>query len=308
MTPAHLPAMVSETLSFLDPQPGKTILDLTLGSGGHARQMLSRGARVIGLDRDAEALQRAQEALRGFEDRLTLLHARMSEAAEALSREGISQIDGALLDAGISMDQMLDEGRSFSVHSRSGLDMRMDRSDPEALTAYDVVNRYLEKDLARLFAVIGKGGEARRVARRIVEARGREPIRSTAALAELIAATVVRERPARAIDAAPFLMAIRIEVNNELGELQEGIEAAISSLSHTGKLVTLTWNSAEHHVCRQTLRHLANPCTCPPTLPCACGKKPVVQLLTRKSLYPAREEVEANAAARSVRLTAAMKL
>jgi len=103
-------------------------------------------------------------------------------------------------------------------------------------------------------------------------------------------------------------MAIRTEVNDELGELSRGIEAAIHSLSQTGRLVTLTWNSAEHHVCRQTLRQLAHPCTCPPALPCVCHKRPLIRVLTHKSLYPSAEEVEANPASRSVRLTAAEKL
>lgn len=307
MQPVHRPAMVSEVLAHLEPQAGMTILDMTVGMGGHARRLLERGAFVIGLDRDREALQRARETLKGFEERCLLIWGRMSQAAEALAEHDIHALDGCLIDAGISMDQMLDAARAFSAHSDETLDMRMDRSQPGP-TAFDIINRHLDNELARVFSIVGNRREARRVAARIVAARKRGTITTTAQLAELIAATVARGRPPREIDAAPYLLAIRVAVNDELNELSAGIETAAELLSPNGTLVALTWHSAEHRVARQTLRRLANPCTCPPAVPCNCGKTPVLRVLTPKPLFPAPEEVEANPATRSVRLHAAVKL
>lgn len=308
MEPVHQPAMVSEVLAHLEPDVGMTVLDMTVGMGGHARRLLERGAFVIGLDRDRESLERARAGLRGYEDRCLLVWGRMSEAAETLAAHNIHALDGCLIDAGISMDQMLDAGRGFSAHSNERLDMRMDRSEPGP-TAFELVNLHLDKEgLARVFSIVGDRREARRVAARIVSARKRGPITTTAQLAQLIAATIAgRQRP-REIDAAPYLLAIRAAVNQELDELRAGIETAAELLSPTGKLVALTWHSAEHRVARQTLRRLADPCTCPPAVPCNCGKTPIVRVVTRKPLFAAPEEVEANPATRSVRLHAAEKL
>ena len=308
MEPVHKPAMVAEVVAHLEPRDGSTILDMTVGMGGHARRLIERGAFVIGLDRDRESLAAAEGALKGLEENYLLLWGRMSEAQQVLAEHGIEHVDGCLIDAGISMDQMLNEERGFSAHSNSQLDMRMDRSEPGSLTAFDVVNRHLDKDLRKVFSIVGNGREAHRVTARIVAARKRGAIHTTAQLAALIAATIARGKRPREIDAAPYLMAIRAAVNDELNELRAGLETACCLLSPTGNLVALTWNSAEHHVARQTLRRLANPCECPPALPCVCGKQPVIKLLTPKPLFPSAEEVEANPAARSVRLHAAEKL
>ncbi len=308
MSPVHLPAMVSEVVEYLQPAEGMTFLDMTLGMAGHTRQLVQHGAFVIGLDRDAESLSRAAAVLDDLKQRVLLIHGRMSQAEELLEERGIGAVDGCLIDAGISMDVLRDPVRGFSVDSEQSLDMRMDRSDPTSLTASRVVNEYLEKDLARIFAGIGRGREAHKVAARIVRARERSAIQSTAQLADIIAAAVAGVRPVRRIDAAPYLMAIRSAVNEELPELEAGIEAALRLLSSRSRLVILSWNGAEHRVSRQLLRRLANPCQCPPALPCTCDKKPVIKVLTPKPLYPTAEEVSANPAARSVRLHAAEKL
>ena len=308
MAPVHQPAMADEVVAYLEPQEGKVLLDMTVGMGGHARRLIERGAFVIGLDRDKESLEKAAQVLAGLESKHMLLWGRISEAEELLAEEGIEGVDGCLIDAGISMDVMLDEARGFSAHSRLSLDMRMDRSQPGSLTAFRIVNEYLEKELADIFAVTGRGREARNIAARIVRTRQRAPIQTTAQLAELIAATIARGSFTRAIDAAPYLMAIRYAVNDELDELRAGVESAVRLLSPTGKLVILSWNSAEHRVSKQALRRLANPCVCPPALPCVCMKRPVVRLLTPKPLFASPAEVAANPAARTVRLHAAEKL
>jgi len=306
----HRPVLLDEVVAYLEPAEGKTLLDMTVGMAGHARALIQRGAFVIGLDRDRDSLSSAERNLEGLQGHYLLLHGRMSQAPEILAAEGIEQVDGALIDAGVSMDQLMDPHRGFSAHSEESLDMRMDRSEPGSLTGFDVVSKHLEKDLHRVFSVVGNRREAGRVVKRIVNARKREAIRTAAQLAELIAATMARGRRARKIDAAVYLMAIRAEVNEELTELRAGIEQASSLLSRTGnaRLVVLTWNSSEHRISRQTCRRLANPCTCPPALPCTCGKKPVIRILTPKLSYPREEEVAQNPAARSVRLNVVEKI
>jgi len=308
MQPLHQPAMVPQVLEYIGNPDGRTVADFTLGAGGHARHLLERGAFVVGLDRDPTSLELARPNLAPFGDRCLFIHGKMSEAEALLAAHGIETLDACLIDAGgLGMHQLADESRSFSVNSESRLDFRLDRSSG-GITAHDVVNRYLDKDLRRVFRIIGKGREELHVTARIIAARQRRPIQTTAQLADLIAATVARGRPYRRIEAAPYLMAIRVEVNDELTELRAGLEAASRLLSPNGTVVVLTWHSAEHRLCKQTLRRLASPCQCPPAFPCVCGKKPVVEILTRKALFPDAQEVQANPAARSARLHAARKL
>jgi 16S rRNA (cytosine1402-N4)-methyltransferase len=308
MAPVHKPAMVSEVLAYLEPQAGKTIVDMTVGMGGHARKLIEAGAYVIGIDRDRESLPKAAAVLADLENRFELLWGRMSQVEEILAERGIGQVHGCLIDAGISMDVMLDPERGFTAHSEVSLDMRMDRSDPESVTAYTIVQEYLENDLARIFAGVGRGQEARRVAAAIVRARRHGTITTTAQLADIIAAALAHGKPPRRLDAAPFLMGLRVIANDEINELRVGIEAASRLLLPSGKLVVLSWDSAETRVSRQTLRRLAAPCTCPPALPCTCNARPTIKVLTPKPLFPSAREVADNPATRSVRLHAAEKL
>lgn len=304
----HTPVMVAEVLDSLGDIEGRTVLDLTIGPGGHAKALIERGAFVIGLDRDPSALELARENLAAFEGRFSLVHGRMSQVERLVGEMGVRQVAGVVLDAGLSMVQLLDEGRGLSVHSCGPLDMRMDQTEVGTLTAFDVVNSYLDKDLIRVFAVTGRGREARRVAARIVRARQAGPIRTARELADLIAATIATKRQTRRIDAARYLMAIRVEVNDELTELQAGVVAACNLLSPTGRLAALTWQSAEMRTVRDALRRLARPCDCPPALPCICGRQPVIRLVYPRPLTPSSEEVARNPSARSARLHVAEKL
>jgi len=227
----------------------------------------------------------------------------MSQARELLADEGIEQVQGVLVDVGISMWQM--KTRGFSVHSDGPLDMRLDPGDPTSTSAQAIVMEYLENDLVRVLS-IGRPREARQIARRIVNERRRTAIQSPQQLADLIAAML--GHGAARIDAAPYIMAIRAEANADLPELRAAILAANDLLSPHGRLVILTFQSLEHAAARNGLRELAAPCTCPPGLPeCRCPA-PTMKLLTRKPLFPTPEEVAANPAARSARLHAAERL
>jgi len=308
--------MPNQVCAYLDIRPGGTYVDMTVGkSAGHSQLILESCApdgRLIGIDRDLEALQAAEKVLGRFAGRFELYHARFSRLPEVLAQAGVERVDGVLIDAGVSREQMLDPDRSFSFASTTGLDMRMDRTQP--LTAWHVVNEYSLEELTRVLRRTGKWRAARRVAAAIVAARQKGGgIHTTAQLAEIIAATVGRGRGRyarrRTHPATPWLMAIRVEVNDELTELQTGLRRAAEVLKPgQGRLVCLSWAGHEHGLVRRTLRELSAPCTCPPAFPCTCGKKPLIRLLTPKGIQPDEAEVARNPSVRSCRLWAAQAL
>ena len=304
--------MPEQVIAYLDIQTAGTYVDMTVGSGGHARLILEASApdgQLIAIDRDAQALDLARQQLAEFGQRVQFFQRRFSELPDVLTEAGVQQVNGVLIDTGISMDQMLDMKRGFSLDSHDSLDMRMDCR--QKLTAYDVVNRYSQEQLYGVLRLTGRQREARKVASRIVSFReGSGPIRTTAQLAELIAATIAgggwgkQRNPA-----ARYLMAIRVEVNDEIDELRRGLQVAVEALQAArGRLVVLTWAGHEHGLVRRELRRMQRPCTCPPALPCRCGKQPLIKLVVDKALSPDKAEVRRNPASRSCRLHAAQAL
>ena len=304
--------MPEQVIAYLDIQPAGTYIDMTVGSGGHAALILEASApdgRLIAIDRDGLALEVAQGHLARFGQRVQFFQRRFSELPDVLAEAGVKQVNGVLIDTGVSRDQMLDLKRGFSFRSHDSLDMRMDRR--QKLTAHDVVNRYSQQQLYEVLKLTGRQREARKVASRIVSSReGNGPIRTTAHLAELIAATIAGwSRGKQRNPAARYLMAIRVEVNDELDELRLGLQVAVEALqSARGRLVVLTWAGHEHGLVRRELRRMQHPCTCPPALPCSCGKQPLIKLVVDKPLSPDKAEVRRNPASRSCRLHAAQAL
>jgi 16S rRNA (cytosine1402-N4)-methyltransferase len=309
--PLHQPAMAQECLAYLDICPSGVYADLTIGQAGHAELILEQlgpEGFLLGIDRDPLALAVAEQRLARFAGRFRLVRGRFSGLEQMLAEAGIEKLDGVLMDTGISRDQLLDPTRGFSFDS-SGLSMKLDPDEPGP-DAAEIVNTYSLAQLREVFSIVGKGREARRAARAIVAFReGKRAIASTAELADIIAAAVAT--PAswgkKRHPATVWIMAIRIAANDELAEIANGLRAAARSLRPgTGRLVVLTWAGHEHGLVRQTLRNLAQPCTCPPALPCNCGLRPVVKVLTRKPLSATEEEVRRNPAARTCRLQAAV--
>ena len=304
--------MPEQVIAYLDIQPAGTYIDMTVGSGGHAALILEASApdgRLIAIDRDAQALELAQQHLAEFGQRVQFFERCYSELPDVLAEAEAQQINGVLIDTGISRDQMLDLKRGFSFRSHDSLDMRMDRR--QKLTAHDVVNRYSQQELYEVLKLTGRQREARKVASRIVSFReGNGPIRTTAHLAELIAATIAGwSRGKQRNPAARYLMAIRVEVNDELDELRLGLQVAVEALqSARGRLVVLTWAGHEHGLVRRELRRMQHPCTCPPALPCSCGKQPLIKLIVDKPLSPEEAEVRRHPASHSCRLHAAQAL
>ncbi len=302
--------MAEAVLEYLDIASGRTYVDMTIGPGGHSQLILQNAPEsfVIGIDRDEQALSMAQQRLAKFAGRFRLFHRRYSQLPQILEEMGIDKVDGILIDTGLSRDQMLDLARGFSFESTEGLDMRMDRS--QKLTAYQVVNEYSARQLQEVLGSIGRRREVRKVANRIVSFReGSGPIRTTAQLAEIIAATIARPSKwgKKRHPATPWLMAIRIEVNNELQELKDGLHVAAEALlPGNGRLVVLTWAGHEHHLVRRELRALQKPSPSePPAHPNAESPQPLIKYLTPKPLYPDEEEIRRNPAVRTCRLHAA---
>ncbi len=303
----HLSVMPAEVLACLQPQPGETFVDGTLGGGGHSRLLLESTApdgRLIGLDRDQDALKAAAEILDPYGDRVILRHANFSEVDQILEELGIEGMDGMLLDLGVSSFQLDAGHRGFSFQVDAPLDMRMDRSG--GLTAADILQTYSAEELARIFFEYGEERYSRRIARRIVERRVETPLTTTSQLAELVKYSVPKGRvPARIHPATRVFQALRIEVNGELEHVAQGLEKAINCLRPGGRLAVISFHSLEDRLVKRFFRSESQSCICPPKLPmCICNHQPRVKVLTRKGLRASEEEVANNPRSRSAVLRA----
>ncbi|RJO68656.1 MAG: 16S rRNA (cytosine(1402)-N(4))-methyltransferase RsmH [Myxococcales bacterium] len=305
MSTNHLPVLLDEVVRGLDVRRGGVFADFTLDGGGHARAILDASApdgRVIGLDMDATMIERTKHSLAAYGDRLQTLHANFARAAEAVRAVWTGPLDGALADLGFSSLQVDDEARGFSFQKDGPLDMRLDSSAPR--TAADLVADLDESELARLIADYGEEPFARRIARSIVERREKRAIRTTRELADLVAAAIPRRaHPSRIHPATRTFQALRIATNAELDSLEAMLPQALELLKPGGRLAVIAYHSLEDRIVRHTFKRWANPCVCPPDLPvCACGKTPLVRILTKKPLLPDAAEIARNPRARSAKL------
>ena len=294
MTETHVPVMTAEALEFLQPSRGGLFVDCTVGLGGHARALLEAGAtRLIGLDRDPDALARARAALAPWADRVELVHADYRTLDDVLDARRIAQIDGALADLGVSSMQFDAPGRGFSFQRDEPLDMRMDRTAGE--TAAHLVARSTERELAD--AIFQYGGErfSRRIARALVAARQDGPVDTTGRLAAIVRRAIPRRGPARIDPATRTFQALRIWVNRELDDLDRFVEAAAKRLRAGARLVVITFHSLEDRIVKHTLRALQQ-------------RDGIVQVLTKKPLVPRDDEIDRNPRARSAKLRAAERM
>ena len=290
----HIPVMTAEVIQHLRPEQGGLFVDCTIGLGGHSRALLEAGAtRVIGLDRDLDALARARETLAPWGDRVELVHADYRTIDEVLDRRQIAQIDGALADLGVSSLQFEAPGRGFSFQRDEPLDMRMDRSGGDS--AADLVARSTERDLADAIFKYGEERFSRRVARAIVEARHDAPLVTTGRLASIVRRAIPRRGPMRIDPATRTFQALRIWVNRELDGLDRFVEAAARRLRAGARLVVITFHSLEDRIVKHTLRALQQ-------------RDALVQVLTKKPIVPRDEEVERNPRARSAKLRVAERI
>ena len=307
----HRPVLLKEAVSLLAPEGGGLFVDATLGLGGHSEALLEAApdVRVIGIDRDPEALRLAAERLARFGARFRAAHANFRDIAPVMREAGESKAAGVLADLGVSSLQFDSPARGFSFRHDAPLDMRMDASGEEE-TAAELLASLSEEEIARVIYEYGEERRSRRIARWIVERRERgEPIETTAALAALVARAVGHKRGDRIHPATRTFQALRIAVNRELEGLGEFLETAVDLLQPAGRLAVISFHSLEDRVVKRTLQRLSGKCECDRRLPvCVCGARRVVELLTRRPVTPTQEEAEENPRARSAKLRACLKL
>ncbi|HEX6624735.1 MAG TPA: 16S rRNA (cytosine(1402)-N(4))-methyltransferase RsmH [Pyrinomonadaceae bacterium] len=307
----HRPVLLLETVRLLAPERGGLFVDATLGLGGHSEAILeaSEDARVLGIDRDPEALRLAGERLARFGPRFRAVHAKHEEIARVVREAGEREASGVLADLGVSSLQFDTAERGFSFRHDAPLDMRMDASGQEE-TAAELLERLPEEEIARVIYEYGEERKSRRIARWIVERREQgKPLKRTGELAELVARAVGHKRGERIHPATRTFQALRIAVNRELEGLGAFVETAIDLLQTGGRLAVISFHSLEDRVVKRTLRRLAGQCECDPRLPrCECGARRAVEVLTKRPVVPTEEEAEANPRARSAKLRACSKL
>jgi 16S rRNA (cytosine1402-N4)-methyltransferase len=309
----HEPVLLEESLALLQLAPGALVVDATLGGGGHAEAILERTApdgRLLGLDRDDEALEAASRRLARFGLRARLVRASFGELGAVLTAEGIAGVDAVLFDLGLSSWQLDAPERGFrfseDAASETPLDMRMDRR--EARTAADLLAHASQPELERWFSQYGELPGSFRLARAIVARRAHAPLRTSADLLAVVREARVgggrRHHPATLV-----FQALRIAVNDELGALEAGLEAAIEALRPGGRLVAIAYHSLEDRLVKQTLRGAERGCVCDPHIPvCICGRKPRVRAVLRRAVTPSADEIHRNPRARSARLRVAQRL
>jgi len=308
MTPefAHRTVLAKETVALLAAAPGKVILDGTLGAGGHALALLDAGARVVGIDQDPAALSAARARLEGRD--VVIAHGNFRDARAVLDSLGVGEVDGALVDLGVSSPQLDDPSRGFSFREGGPLDMRMDPSRGRPLR--ERLDEWDEKALARILDSLGEERFARRIAREIHHAHSQNKLADTKQLADLVAAAIPRKAwPAKIHPATRTFQALRIAVNDELGALSEWLVQLPRIVSRGGRAAAISFHSLEDRLVKQGFAKLATGCICPPDLPvCACGRTAQWKVLTRKPVQAAPEEVAENPRARSARLRAVERL
>lgn len=304
----HVSVLLDECIDSLNIREGKTYVDCTLGGTGHTQEILKKlkGGKLIGIDQDTDALKNAEILLKDYEN-VILVHQNFENIKEIIIENAPAGVDGILMDLGVSSYQ-LDEGeRGFSYMKDAPLDMRMNRD--EALSAYDVVNKYPEEEIYRIIRDYGEEKWAKRVAGFIRKARDEKPIETTLELVDLIKAAI----PAKARREGPHpakrtFQAIRIEVNRELSILRQTVLDAVDGLNPGGRLAIITFHSLEDRIVKTTYKELENPCNCPKNMPCICGKVATVKILTKKPILPTDEEIEINPRSRSAKLRVLEKL
>lgn len=293
----HKSVLFDEAIKALDLNENKIIVDGTAGGGGHSGEIAKRAKRVISIDQDPDAITVLNERL-GDKENVTIVHDNYSNIKNIISNLNIEQIDGLLLDLGVSSFQLDTAERGFSFHKDAPLDMRMSKS---GLSAYDVVNNYDERQLADIIYRYGEEKFSRRIAANIVKARAKKPIETTFELVDIIKSSMPQKAMRDAHPARRTFQAIRIEVNAELDVLKSTLEDAFDILAPGGRIAIITFHSLEDRIVKEQFAKWCQGCTCPKEFPvCVCGKKPKGK--TFKSISPSKEELEENPRARSSRL------
>ena len=306
----HKPVLLRPCLDGLNIRPDGIYVDGTLGRAGHSLEIVKRliTGRLIAIDRDKAALDAAPARLNGYLDKVVLVRGNFGDLSVILSDLGVSGVDGMLFDLGVSSPQLDDAGRGFSYLQDAPLDMRMDQSS--ALTAKDVVNGWSRDELKRVLWQYGEERYAGLIAAAIVRERGQAPIETTGQLAEIIrTAMPAKARREKQHPAKRSFQAIRIAVNDELGEVERLLACALDVLNPGGRLAVISFHSLEDRLVKTAYAQWARGCTCPPDFPvCVCGKTPRARLVGKRPITAEEKELTDNPRARSAKLRLAEKL
>lgn len=302
----HYSVLLRETIEYLNIKPDGIYVDGTLGGGGHASEVakrLSKKGRLIGIDQDADAIKAAKERLAEFEDRVTIIRSNYANMREELHAIGVEQVDGIVLDLGVSSFQLDTPERGFTYRETDApLDMRMD--DRQTLTAKDIVNDYSEMDLYRIIRDYGEDKFAKNIAKHIVSERQKKPIETAGELTEIIRASIpMKVQMTGGHPAKRTFQAIRIELNRELEVLQNHLDEMIGLLNPGGRICIITFHSLEDRIVKTAFKRNENPCTCPSDFPvCVCGNISKGKVITRKPVLPGERELVENSRSASAKL------
>ena len=307
---SHRSVLLDECIDGLNIDPNGIYVDGTAGGGGHSFAIASRltGGRLIAIDQDEAAIAAASARLAPLGERATVVRSNFCEIAKVCEELGIDEIDGLLLDLGVSSYQLDTPERGFSYSADAPLDMRMDKR--RALSAYQVVNEYSEEKIKKILYEYGEERFSAAIAAAIVRRREKSPIETTAELSDIIKYAIPPSaREGGHHPAKRSFQAIRIEVNSELDVIEPAIRDAVSMLRKGGRIAIITFHSLEDRIVKQTFADLAKGCVCPRELPvCVCGRKPVLKQVNKKPILPSALELEENPRSRSAKLRVAVKL
>ncbi len=301
----HQPVLLAECMEYLRIRPEGIYCDGTIGGGGHSFEIcrrLSEGGRLIGFDRDAEAVEAAKLTLSPFAGKVTILHSNYCEMKPKLAELGVTSLDGVILDLGVSSYQLDNAGRGFTYREDVPLDMRMDQR--QEFSAWNVVNEYSEAHLTRVLRDYGEERFAKNIARQIVSARKKKVIETTGELIQLIKAGIpAKFRAEGGHPAKRTFQAIRIEVNHELELLENSLDDMIGLLKDGGRICVITFHSLEDRIVKNKFRENENPCICPKEFPvCVCGRTSRGTVITKKPVQPGEKEIQENPRSKSAKL------
>lgn len=307
----HISVLPEEVIEGLEIKPNGTYVDCTLGGAGHSSRiasLLSEEGHLIGIDQDEDAIKVATERLKKYKCKIDIVHSNFAHLDTVLNDLNVDGIDGILFDLGVSSYQLDEADRGFSYMQDAPLDMRMDKT--QDFSAYNVVNEYDEEKLNYIFKTYGEERWSKRIAEFIVEYRRENPIMTTGQLVDIIRRAIpaaVRKK-ATGHPAKRIFQAIRIEVNNELGILEQTFRVAIKHLNKDGRIAVITFHSLEDRITKNIFKELSSGCICPPHLPiCVCNHKPEIKLCS-KAIKPSKHEMNDNSRSKSAKLRVAKKL